>query len=304
MQTTSEDTAATTDTTATQTSAPAENYEDASPIPATKPECEIAGQVLEGNQLWSREHGLIAAIVADEETRDENYGDSHRILEIYDATTCERIDRQILPVNVSPDFPYYLAEMNYNNAIEMLAIRGFDKVYLYDMDSRQLLPVLEPQYQGERYAEDAQSGMIYRLELWENYLVGAAEDMGVFVFDLTDRQNPEALLPFAEYEITEEDFGSLFLVSSTGADQQIIMPTYDIENDQFTINPLFDQPKELNTANISASARNNRYLVIREANEARTPIAIDLQARRLIDLPANVAGQSTQQILQWMRENS
>lgn len=300
MQTSSPETPSTTDTTQTQV------YEDNSQVPATvqKPECDITGKVLETNQLWSREHGLIAAIVADEETRDENYGDSHRILEIYDANTCQRIDRQILPVNVSPDFPYYLAKINYNNTIQMLAIRGFDRVFLYDLANRKLLPAMEPVFKGDRYAEDAQSGMIHRLELWENYLVGAAEDMGVFVFDLTDRQNPKAMMPFAEHEITEDDFGSLFLVASAGNGQQIIMPSYDINNNEFSINPLFDSPKALNTANISASARNNRFLVIREANEARTPVAIDLQARRLVELPANVAGQSTQQILAWMRENS
>lgn len=299
MDTGNQDAGAKTDTTQTQAG---EDASSPAAVPA-RPDCAVAGEVLPENQSWSREHNLLIAIVADSTTYDENLGASHRILEIYDATTCERIDRQTLPVNVSPDFPYYLAKINYNNNSRMMAIRGFDKIYLYDLANRKLLPALTPRYSGQRYAADAQSGMILRLELWEQYLVGAAQDMGVFVFDLTDRQNPAPLLPFAEYEISETDFGSLFLVSSMNDGQQIIMPSFDADNDEFSVNPLFAQPKELNTAGISASARNNRFLVIREANEARAPVAIDLQERRLVNLPADVAGRQTQQILQWMREN-
>ena len=299
MDTGNQDAGAKTDATQTQAG---EDASSPAAVPA-RPDCAVAGEVLPENQSWSREHNLLIAIVADSTTYDENLGASHRILEIYDATTCERIDRQTLPVNVSPDFPYYLAKINYNNNSRMMAIRGFDKIYLYDLANRKLLPALTPRYAGEHYAADAQSGMILRLELWEQYLVADAQDKGVFVFDLTDRQNPAPLLPFAEYEISETDFGSLFLVSSMNDGQQIIMPSFDADNDEFSVNPLFAQPKELNTAGISASARNNRFLVIREANEARAPVAIDLQERRLVNLPADVAGRQTQQILQWMREN-
>lgn len=299
MDTGNQDGTAKTDTSQTQAD---EDTSGLAAVPA-RPDCAIAGEVLPENQSWSREHNLIIAIVADSTTYDENLGESHRILEVYDANTCDRIDRQVLPVNVSPDFPYYLAKINYNNNSRMMAIRGFDKVYLYNLANRKLLPALTPRYSGEHYAADAQSGMILRLELWEQYLVGAAQDLGVFVFDLNDRQNPKPVLPFAEYEISETDFGSLFLVSSMNNGQQIIMPSFDADNDEFSINPLFTQPKELNTSGISASARNNRYLVIREANDARTPVAIDLQERKLVSLPADVANKTTQQILQWMREN-
>ena len=285
------------DTTETQA------YEDTESLPA-KPTCTISGEVLPENQNWIREHNLLVVLTADSITRDENTGASHRILDVYDATTCERINRQILPVNVSPDFPYYLAKINYNNDSQIIAIRGFDKVYLYDLANNQMLPPLEPGYLGERYAADAQSGMIQRLELWEHYLIGSAQDMGVFIFDLNDRRAPQAVMPFAEYEISETDFGSLFLVTSEGGNQQIVMPAFDVNNDEFIINPLFKHPKTINTAGISASARNNRYLVIREATDARTPVAIDLQNRQLMTLPADVASQQTQQILQWMRGNS
>ncbi len=288
-----------------QDSGSTEDYNNAArrlPQDVDAPECEISGKVLEDNQVWMSEQAIIAVIVADSTTYDEDYGDSHRVLEIYDANTCKSIDRHVLPVNVSPDFPYYMAEINYNGASKMVAIKGFDKIFYYDLASRRLLSPLEPVFKGERYADDAQSGMIQRLELWENYLVGAAQDMGVFVFDLSNIEEPKVVEPFAEYEISEADFGSLFMIPSAQGGQQIIMPNYNIATDEFAVNPFFEKPKELNTAGINQSARNNRFLVIRESNQNRTPLAIDLQKRQLVQLPADVAGRQTQQILQWMRE--
>ena len=285
-----------TDTTTT------EQYDNTSTLPTEKPECEIAGQVLEGNQLWVREMELLFAIVADSTTLDAELGESHRILEVYDTKNCERTQRLELPVNVSPDYPYYLAKVNYNNNSHVVAIQGFGSIYCYDLDSLKLLPLLEPAYYGERYAADAQSGMIQRLEVWEKYLIGSATDMGAFVFDLSDKESPQAVLPFAEYEISESEFGSLFLLPSTGSVQQALIPNYDIDTDEFMISPLFDSPKALNTNGVNKSARDNRFLIIRETNEARTPIAIDLQSRKMIDLPADVSGKATQEILAWMRE--
>lgn len=64
------------------------------------------------------------------------------------------------------------------------------------------------------------------------------------------------------------------------------------------INPLLPEPSALKTET-SRSARNNRYIVIRDSNDAA--IAVDMQSRSRIDLPAEVASQPTQKVLQWIR---
>jgi hypothetical protein len=279
---------------------------DTVPTPAeqTQPprthNCKASGQMLEGNQLWLHEIDLWLCIVADSTTYDANYGDSHRILEVYDTKDCRLVERKVLPVNVSPDFPYYLAEITYNHTSNLIAIRGFSTVYIYDAVGRKLLPNLKPTFANERYGVDAQSGMILRLELWEKYLVGFSRDYGSFAFDLSNQQKPKSVIPYAEFKIEDEKYNSLFLLNSASGGVQAIVPAYNIEKDEFMINPLLPEPSALKTET-SRSARNNRYIVIRDSDNAA--IAVDMQTRTRIDLPAEVASQPTQKVLQWIRSN-
>ncbi|HMQ84004.1 MAG TPA: hypothetical protein PKA00_13895 [Saprospiraceae bacterium] len=287
-------------TNATQDSTTVEGNR-ASDVPA-QPDCQLTGSILEGNQYWDRDMERLLCIKADSSTLDPTLGESHRVLEVYDTRNCTLLDRQTLPVNVSPDFPYYLAEINYNKDSRLFALRGFGELYLYDLSAQKLSPALSPAYFSERYGADAQSGMIQRLEVWENYLVGYARDYGAFAFDLSDKTKVKAVLPFAEYNPEEVRPHSLFLLSSDNDQMQAILPQYDSETDQFSINPLFDTPMKINT-NVAKSARNNRHLVLRTEDAAKTPIAIDLEKHQQVALPADVAAKTTQEILQWMKRN-
>ncbi len=272
----------------------------AAPAPPSH-QCDIAGEVLEANQLWFREQNLLLCVVADSATYDENYGASHRILDIYDTGSCERIDRHVLPVNVSPDFPYYLAEVTYNSVNKLVAIHGFDRIYVYELSTRRLSPAMTPQYRNRRYGEDAQSGMILRLELWENYLVGFAEDYGAFVFSLEAPGAPEPVLPAAEYEVAAENYHQLFLLATNDGKYQGLLPSYDYDGPRFSVNPIFPDPAPLNPQ-LPPNVADNRYLVLRLQDEGRTPVAIDMATPQRVDLPADVRQQPTQQILQWLRQ--
>lgn len=281
-------------TTADTTTAIANDAINAEP----QPDCAVAGEVLEGNRFWASELSLLVVIKADSTTVDDNLGASHRILEVYSAD-CELLQREVLPVSVSPDFPYYIAEITYNKVNQMLAIRGTDVIYLYDLQSRDLLPQMEPQFRSERYGVDAQSGMIHHLEVWEDYLIGYSRDYGGFVFDLSDRTQPQPLMPYAEYE-EEQQFYPLFLLDSDNGGQQAIMPSFDRNQATFEINALLKAPRPL-SKNIPASARDNRFQVLRGTDGERTPIPVDLRRRQVMDLPQEMVGEKTQAILRWMR---
>jgi len=269
---------------------------------ATMPDCQVEGKVLEGNKFWARSEQVLIAIAADSSTYDEGFDMmSHRILKVYDASDCSLIEQHTLPVDVSPDFAYYLAEITYNNINKIVAIRGATSIYCYDIEKKELLPELAPTFRSERYAVDAQSGQIQRLEVWEKYLIGYAQDHGVFVFDFTDKANPEAQLPFAEYAIDETRYAPLFLLPSEQGGVQAIMPEYERATGAFAIHAAFDRPIELST-NVPQSARNNRYLVLRREDN-NTPVAFDLQQHQRVELPSDIASRGTQDILQWMRSN-
>lgn len=264
--------------------------------------CRPEGEVLDGNQFWARNEQMLVAIVADSSTYDEDLDSpSHRILKVYNTTDCSLVDAHTLPVDMSPDFAYYLAEITYNNINKIVAIRGATTIYCYDIENRKLLPKLEPKFRSERFGVDAQSGQIQRLEVWEKFLIGYAQDHGVFAFDFSDKDNPKAVLPFAEYAMDEVQFAPLFLLPSEQGGVQAIMPTYDRATGQFAINAAFDSPVNLNT-NVQQGARNNRYLVLRRQDNNNAE-AFDLQQHRRVELPADIASQGTQAVLQWMRSN-
>ncbi|HFA49035.1 MAG TPA: hypothetical protein ENJ95_08460 [Bacteroidetes bacterium] len=276
------------------------------PKAKTKPDCTISGTFETENIFWAKNENLLVVIKGDKETEDSDFGPSQRILELYDGTNCERIMREILPVNLSPDYPYYLSDITYNNLSNVIAIRGFDQIYILDLKNKKLSKPLSPKYLNERFADDAQSGMIQRLEVWENYLIGYATSMGPFVFDLKDPLNGKSVLPGAEYELEEGTlYNSLFFLPSEngGTKYQAILPKFDMETGNFDINPLFEKPINIQT-NINRRFRNNRYLVLKERLSETTsrPIAIDMKAMKKIDLPNDIAKKKDTDIIAWMKK--
>ncbi len=278
---------------------------DSLDFPVEKPDCTIEGKILPGNEFWAKTENVIVVLSANEETFDEELGESHRILEIIDGNSCKQVFRKVLPVNRSDDFAYHLSDITYNNISKIVAIRGFDKIYILDLQSKQLSEPLKPEYLNERYAEDAQSGLIQRLEIWENYLLGYATDMGAFVFDLSAPLSAKAILPTAEYEIQKgAEYNSLFFLKSGNNQKmyQAIQPKFDLNNGDFSITPMFDEPLEVQI-NINPSFRNNQFIIFKEllGNDESRPIGIDMKATRSIDIPANIASKKDTEIIEWMK---
>lgn len=264
----------------------------------SKPACKVRGDILNHNQLWLPNQSLIACISADSTTSDPKFGDSHRILSLYNTTNCKQALQLVLPINRSPDFPYYLADRNYNNNSDIIAIKGIDHFYCLDLHSKKLLPPLRPIFRTPRLAVDAQSNQIQRLEVWENFIIGYAKDQGVFLFQINTSKVPSAILPLTEYKVNDNLYHSLFLLASTDKVQAII-PTYNWEEDRFEINPLFKQPIALRKEELSTN-QNSPYLVLREANSNRG-IAIDLKARKMIDLPTAIQQKQNKEIEVYLR---
>jgi len=256
--------------------------------------CQPQGKVLDGNQKLVKDQQTLICITADDTTRDKQFGDSHRVLEIYDTRTCKLINREVLPVNRSPDFPYYIADIIFNKNSHLVAIKGFEKLYCYDTKGQRLLEPLVPEFVNEQMAQDAQSGQVKHLEVWENYLIGYALDMGGFVFDLTDVEKPKALKPA---------YSSLFFLKSENENTyQVIAPFYDYEAMKFYVNPLFENPKLVSPI-VSKENSDDRFVVIRtEENPAQT-FVVDMNKQRQLEVPKNIASQKAQVILDWLNEN-
>ncbi len=261
--------------------------------------CKIEGEVLEDNELWLKDQGKLICIMADSSTYDATLGMSHRILEVFNTYTCELETKLTLPVNDSPDFPYYLADINYNNNSKIVAIKAAKTVYCFDLTTKRMLPLLNPTFKTKREDSDASSGTIIRLELWENFLVGYAQDKGTFVFDLGAGQIPKPVLPFAEYQVGETNFNSLFLLPSETDKYQAILPSFDWEEEIFSINPIFKTPLALNTA-VQKSALDNPYIVLRDKIKNQ-PLLVDMKAMKNKYLPPAIVDKTTKEILTWAK---
>ena len=271
--------------------------------PQPQKDCELAGKILEANRVMVEEQNTIICIMADESTQDKKLGDSHRILAAFNSQTCELIKKVTLPVNISPDYPYLIADIIYNNTSHLVAIKGHGVVYCYDVENQKLLPPLVPEFLSERLAADTQSGKILHLEVWENYLVGFAEDIGTFAFDLTNTERPKVLLPVAEYDLSEgeqEYFSSLFfLKSQNGETYQAILPTYDYDEFKFHINPMFKKSENINPS-LPKNIRDNRFLILKtKENKA---FAVDMKTQKNVALPDEIKEQSTKEILDWLKQ--
>ncbi|MBI5915097.1 MAG: hypothetical protein HY842_06945 [Bacteroidetes bacterium] len=270
-----------------------------------RPTCKLAGSVLEGNMIWTTNENLFVVISAEKETEDKELGESHRILSVLDGS-CKQVFRQVLPVNFSADYPYYLSEITYNKVSKLIAIRGWDKFYVFDLATLKLAGPLVPKFLNERYAEDAQSGSIKHMEVWESYLVGYAASIGPFVYDLSNPAKPEPVLPAAEYAIVKgESYNSLFLLKSLDENDgyQALSPQYDYEKEAFQIHALFEKPLKVDPV-LSKTFRNNRQIVLKEllGGDQKRPIAIDMAAMKMVALPEDIAKQKDTDIIQWMKK--
>jgi hypothetical protein len=275
------------------------------PVEVQKPTCEKIGTMLEGNEFWAQDVNKLVRIVATEETKDPNLGDSHRVLQVYDGMNCQLMNEKILPVDVSADFAYTIADITYNNDSKIIAIQSFKKIYCYDILNDKLFRSVEPKFINERFAEDAQSGQIKRLEVWEDYLIGYAQDLGSFVFSVKDGQ-PTVVKPFAEFEILEgKHYSSMFLLKSKDNTYQAIVPTYDVNTAEFKVNPMLPEPLYISNT-INPRYRNNRYQLLKEvvSDGEKNMIAVDMKTSRRVELPAAISKRKNTEILGWLKANT
>lgn len=276
------------------------NKETTKPTPTSKaPNCPLVDKTLEGNKIWFPIEEMYAAIISDSTTHSEEYGDIHRVFITLDKA-CNITFKKVLPENDSPDYGYFLAPINYNNTNQIVGIKGFDAVYIFDLKQQKLYPKLTPSFLTERLGDDAQSGRIVRLEVWENFLIGYAQDYGTFVFDLRQKDQAKALLPVAEYIVDDADFYALFALPTKDQKTQLIIPSFDFEKDEFKINPLLKEPLALDTK-LAKNVKNNKIIIIRQAGESKTPLAINLKKRKIIALPEAIKKKKTSEILQWIK---
>jgi hypothetical protein len=263
--------------------------------------CEIEGNVLDGNTFYAEPSNLVIRIVATEATKDPELGDSHRVLEIYDGSTCELIDSKVLPVDGSPDFHYTIADLTYNSMNQIVAIKGFSTIYAYDAKTQTLSNKLTPKFINERFLEDAQTGMINHLEVWENYLIGYAQGMGTFVFELRGSA-PKVVEPFAEFEVVEgELYNTMFMLKSSDDAYQVILPQFDYDSESLSINPVFSTPKNLDSQ-VNPRYRNNRFQILKESTDGKKmPIAIDMKQMKRLDIPDDILTKKNTEIIEWAK---
>ncbi|MEL6865359.1 MAG: hypothetical protein AAFP19_13115 [Bacteroidota bacterium] len=282
---------------------------DPSVAPETSPEatiekildCQPKGKMIADNQFWAKKQDVLVRIIADSTTTDIDLGDSYRILEAYDSKNCERIFRKTLPINSSPDFPYYIDERSYDEALGLVCCQSFDAVYCFDTKQGKLLAPLEPQFLRERESQDAQSGMPKGVKLYGQYLFGLSQDYGSFAFDCSNPNQPKALLPAAEYLIGDNDFHALYLLPKGQGQYEAIVPGFDENEMTLVLKNLFDQALAVNPV-IAKQVRNNRFIVMNTTDDSGA-VAVDMEEEKRVTLPADVAKKSVQEILKWLKSN-
>jgi len=261
-------------------------------------DCTIEGQRMEDNELWIKDQGLFVSILADSTTYEADFGDSYRIFSVYDTDSCKQIYRKTLPINFSPDFPYYLSTNIYDSKSGLICAQGFEDTYCFDVKNRVAIPALKPKYLSERNGVDAQSGMPQGLKMKGHYLFGLAQDYGVFAFNLSDLQKPIPLLPAAEYTAPDDNVYPLFFVQEGEGTYQAVMMKLNEEETETELIKIFDQPLAIKPT-LPGQVRNNRFIVLSHNSQR---VAIDMKAQKELPLSAEVASKPVQEILDWLKD--
>ncbi len=278
-----------------------------SSVPEPK-DCAVADIHHKKNIFLAKDVAQQICIVANQSTHDKELGDSHRILRIVDTKDCSTIFEKTLPVDRSPDFPYYLIPQTYEPKNGIIAIQGYSSAYYYNVKNEKLTGPIEPKFLNERDAVDPQSGMVKGLKVWEHYLMGHCVDYGNFAFDIADPNNPKPVLPVAEYKIPKtEEYNYLFLLETKNGFYQAILPTTDIDagGNMFDLDRMFRQTLKINNK-VARNVQNNRYIILNDnsdPNQARK-VVIDMFSKKQVDLPDNVALLKAGEVLNWLSVNN
>ncbi|MEO0778209.1 MAG: hypothetical protein AAF146_16700, partial [Bacteroidota bacterium] len=247
---------------------------------------------------------VLLVVVADTaELYDQSYPESYRSFQIYNTLTCDLIGNHVMPINKSPDYPYYLYPETYEPLNQVICAQGTDFVYCYDLQRNEMLMPMSPEYRSKRRATDASSGLPQGLTVWDRYLFGYAAEFGAYAFDLTNKRQIEPVIPLAEYLHRETGImNQLFVIERQPGVFQAVYSNfdYDAEENPITLSPLFDQPLPISTR-ISASARNNNLLVL-QYKDGSSAVGIDMDRGERVDLPAEIASQSVGDIIDWMKK--
>ncbi|MFK7808136.1 MAG: hypothetical protein AB8F74_10085 [Saprospiraceae bacterium] len=272
---------------------------DARKAPAKTQQCIIPGTVLEDNSHWIESAKTLVGISADSMTNDIDFGESHRIFTAMNTEDCSVALKEILPVNRSPDFPWYLNTNTYESNNQVLCMQGVEFIFCYDVAAKKMLPRLQPKYDNRRDALDAQSGTPAGLSVWGNYLIAYSLDMGAAVFDLKNKTQPKVVLPSAEYySENNESYHSLFLLTDKNGKTQAAIPTLNEDQDGMIPNLLFATARPLNTK-INDNVKDNRFIVL---NSKENKVAVDMEEVSLIDLPIEIERENTKAVLEWLKK--
>ncbi len=268
-------------------------------------DCTIAEKHFDQNIFFATDEAQLISIVANESTKDPDLGDSHRVLKVLNAKDCNVLLEKTLPINRSADFPYYLAPNTYEFDNQIVGIQGFSSLHYYDVKAQQLIGPIIPQYQEEKEAVDAQSGMVKGLTVWKNYLLGHALDFGNFAYDISDVSNPKPVFSAAEHQIKNtSQSNTLFILETEEGVYQAIIPVQDLDagGNTFDLYRLFKTPLPINPK-IASNVKNNRFIVFNQnGNDAK--VAVDMFSKKQVDLPDDIAKQNTGAILEWLKANS
>jgi len=268
-------------------------------------DCTVRGKMVEENDFWIPEEQLWICIVADNITRDVDFGDSYRIFDVYDTKNCSRLNRKVLPVNNSPDFPWYLFQNTYEEKNQVICTSGFEFTFCYDVENRKLLSRMKPEFLLPRTALDAQTGLTLSMAVYDSYLFGYAQDLGFFAYNLADKKNVKTFLPISEYHLKKDNqFHSLFLLPSGNKTYQAIIPTLDLNEGKISLSTLWKKPISVDPL-VAKNVRNNRFQILTDLRSPnKTKVALDLEKQKSVDLPAKISTASVKEILNYLKTKS
>ncbi len=253
---------------------------------ATLQTCEPEGEILPGNSFDKFPPYLLTIAAHADETTP-----AHRYVDLYDRQTCERIAHHLLPQDGSDDYPYYLANLQYIRFTRVAGIRGDRTVVGFDIDRREALPPVTPDFGKLDRVIGPDFGRIVHLEALEQFLIGYAQEAGSFIYRIEEGKLDQ-LQPLATGPVRGEEAPRRLFVLDHRQDgtSYLCVPTYDMEEGSFRPDMIF--PAAVNLRAGASRQLNKNFARVQLADG--TLYLVDLRNGRLLDTPAGMQSANDQ----------
>jgi len=244
-------------------------------------DCKIFGKKDSGSDHWLASEEMYFAMTNDIFQKEQVQSSSYNVFQVYNTINCNLIYNGKLPMVDGLDKPYKLQADIYESVNQLVCTQSPENVFCYHVGRKEIIVPLSPPISISK--SGTYDPRLQRdLTVWENYLFGWTDQIGVYAFDMTNLHNPSRVMQSGTYS-TKMNTIYFFVMNDLEGIQLLVSEVIDGE---LRMNPIFSSAKNL-SRKVYRDRSGGRYAFLK-SNVGLEFVAVDLANREIIKLPQKV----------------